>query len=227
MMRTRMWRGRCGIALLVGVGMFADSGAAWAESRLNLGVGVTKFLPTTPDGTHYQQAFTHDFDTLNVGGKVTYEYRFPAHWSVSAGYVYLGSVNVSSGAVPDDHYDPKSHRCLNGCDRPYLYTARDTMHGLEGFATYRVAVGGVEPFVTLGLAYIRHTLKNEGTYGEGLVGHEWFVDTLLMVRGGAGVCYEWVCGDVTYYTGGNVNDAYPIATKIVLSTLYLSIPLTW
>ena len=205
---------------------------ASAETRLNLGVGLTTFIPTTPDGTHFQQAFAHDFDTLNVGGKVTYEYRWPEHWSLSAGYVYLGSVTASSDAVADDRYDPNRHVCLEGCTHTYIYTARDTMHGLESFGTYRAQVGEFEPFVTLGLAYIRHTVKNAGTgttaTGErGGTIHERFADNLLMVRGGAGVCYHWVCGDVTYYTGGNVNDAFPISTKVVLSTVYVSVPLTW
>ena len=200
---------------------------ASADTRLNLGVGLTKFIPTTPDGTHYQQTFAHDFDTLNIGGKATYEYRFPAHWSLSAGYVYLGSVTASSGAVSDERYDPIGHQCLADCAHTYQYSARDTMQGVEGFGTYRHEVGGLEPFVTFGLSYMRHVLKNVGTPATGAGVRERFEDTMLMIRGGAGVCYQWVCGDVTYYVGGNVNDAFPIATKAVLSTVYLSIPLTY
>ena len=47
-----------GLGLLVGW-----SCPAHAETRLNLGVGVTKFLVTTQDGTWWQQPFEHRFAT--------------------------------------------------------------------------------------------------------------------------------------------------------------------
>ena len=208
------------IAVLCGL---AGAGQGLAESRLNVGVGMTKFIPTTPDGAHYQRAFAHDFDTLNVGGKVTYEYRFQSPWSVSAGYVHLGSVVASSDSVEDSEYDPSRHLCKKDCGDTTQYSARDTYHGLESFATYRVPEAGpVQPFVTFGLAFMRHTLKNKG--GEG---REVFIDHVVMWRAGAGVCYGWLCGDITYYTGGNVNDQFPISTQMILSTVYLSIPIDW
>ena len=215
------------LALLLLAVTLLLSSTAQAEWRVNAGVGVTHFLPTTPDGTHIQEAFPHDYETVDLSWRAGLEQRLSSHWAVSANALRLGTVKAETVAVADARYDPAAHQCLSHCDQTYRYHAKDLVYGAELFGTYRHRLGEVEPFGMLGLAWLHHTLTNGNLPGQ--YGVETFSGNQLAVRVGGGLCYDWICGDVTYYKGAVPlgNPGFPIAKDAILSLVFLSIPLPY
>ena len=106
-----------------------------AEFFLDLGVGATVFIPKDQDGTWYQEAFSHSFDTHDMGLRAGLGWRFNDHWRMTASYVRLGSVEVISDFVSDFDYDAPSHQCRQQCDDPAHLIARDRVQGLEASVT--------------------------------------------------------------------------------------------
>ena len=196
------------------------------ETRLTLGVGVTTMLPNeSHDGQHVQLSFPHSYDRFDLGFRGGLEYRLTEHWAVSANYVRLGTSKVWTMAASDEVYDSQTHTC-NGadvlaiinthtCSNPYFYHAQDTMQGPEVVGSYRWLWGAIEPFATVGAAWMLHTATN---------GPERFTGVIPMLRAGAGLCYGWLCADTTYYRGVG-ESGYPIVTDALLSLAFISIPI--
>ena len=212
--------------LFLSILMFAWLGLGHAELRLNLGVGATTMLSSDRhDGQHVQLGFAHDYDQFDLGFRGGLEYRLTEHWAISANYVRLGTSKVWTMAASDEVYDSQAHACTGDdalaiinthtCSNPYFYHAQDTMQGPEVVGSYRWAWGAVEPFATIGAAWMLHTATN---------GPERFHGVIPMLRAGGGVCYGWLCADTTYYRGVG-ESGYPVVADALLSLVFLSIPL--
>jgi len=195
----------------------------YAETYFNVGTGLTQFQRTTPDGTWYQEALPHNFDLIDIAFRSNLEYEFAEHWSVSGGYVNLGTSRVRADAVADKDYDIATHTCLANCNHPKDFNVKDNLSGPELFVTYKFLTGPVQPYVTAGGSYMFHSLKGTAnTFKFETDGN------IVMGRVGGGVCYGYLCGDVTYYHGmtGQDEAKFPISQRAITSMVFLSLPLT-
>ena len=193
---------------------------AHAELRLTLGIGATTMLSSDRhDGQHVQLGFAHDYDQFDLGFRGGLEYRFNDHWALSTNYVRLGTSKVWTMAVSDAAYNTQTRDCnpayASECLHPGYYQAQDTMQGPEIVGSYRWSLWQVEPFVTVGGAWMFHTASN---------GYQTFHGVIPMLRAGGGVCYGWLCADTTYYRGVG-ESGYPIVADALLSLVFVSVPL--
>lgn len=211
------------LRLLLILLLSASSASAW-ELTLEGGVGVTYFQPTVEDGIWFQQAFPHKFYTDAFAWKAGLGARINPHWSIHAAYVNLGTVKADTQFVWDQDYDPIQHQCVKNCTTPHTLSTTDFLRGPELLVGYHYPIGAFDPFVKAGMALMFHTVRATCTtsWGEGCSG----VDTGLipMVALGTGACYQYLCGEVTYYKG-IAETGTPIAKDAIVPMLTLRIPL--
>lgn len=197
-----------------------------AETRLTLGAGVTNFLITTPDGTWWQHDQPHGFDTLSLALKGGVEQTLGDHWYVGAGYVSLGRSQAWTQAQNDDTFfagrDGHANHYLNAVDR---------VQGGEAYVGYRWTDYAVQPFLTAGIAQFWHAVtQTHDTWSEGGTVRAPDITlhgTYRAWRVGGGLCYGWVCGEVTYYKGATPGSNFPISTDAVVPMLSLRVPLNF
>jgi|CXWL01.1.fsa_nt_gi opacity protein-like surface antigen len=213
--------------LLLGIGATVavlSVSAVRAETRLTLGVGATNYIPTTTDGTWIQKDQKHGFDTLSLGLKAGLEQTLSEHWYIGAGYVSLGTSQAWTEAKSDDEFFQGKH----GKADKYL-NATDRMQGGELYVGYQWQVEAFRPYLTAGVAQFWHrvtqthdTATQSGTVrAQDMTWH----GTVRSWRVGGGLCYRWLCGEVTYYRGATPGTNYPIATDALVPMLTLTIPL--
>ena len=195
---------------------------AHAETRLTLGAGVTNFQANTPDGTWWQSDQPHGFDTLSLALKAGLEQDLTPNWFVGAGYVRLGNAQAWTQAKSDDEFfggrDGKADKYLNAVDR---------VQGGELYIGYRWTDHAVQPFLTAGVAQFWHAVtQTHDTDGYGRAPDITLHGTYRAWRVGGGLCYGWVCGEVTYYKGATPGTAFPISTDAVVPMLTVKIPLS-
>ena len=205
-------------SILISIMFFIGMG--YCETRLNLGVGATTMLSSDRhDGQHVQLGFAHDYDQFDLGFRGGLEYHLDEHWAVAANYVRLGTSKVWTLAVSDAAYSTQTRDCYpshaSECLNPGYYQAQDTMQGPEIVGSYRWSLWQIEPFVTVGGAWMFHTANNR---------YQEFHGSIPMLRAGGGVCYGWLCADTTYYRGVG-ESGYPIVADALLSLVFVSVPL--
>jgi hypothetical protein len=192
-----------------------------AETRLLLGGGVTQFQRTTPDGTWWQADYPHEFELTSLGLKAGLEQRMGEHWFLGANYVRLGTARAWTHATSDAHY--LAHDAM---PPHYRLDTKDQVQGVEALGGYRWTQWPIQPYVSAGLAQFWHQATTDGRTWSGAIGHEEFDGRFLAARVGGGLCAGWICGDVTYYRGLQHGSGFPISTDALLSTAFVSVPLT-
>lgn len=199
-------------------------GTGHAETRLTVGAGAVNAIPTTPNGTWVQLDQKHGYDTLSLGLKTGLETTITEHWYIGAGYVSLGTTQAWTEAKSDEEFFNGKH----GVADKYL-KAYDRMQGGELYVGYQWQVEAFRPYLTAGIAQFWHrvtqthdTQTKEGTMrAQDMTWH----GTVRSWRVGGGLCYRWLCGEVTYYKGATPGTNYPISTDAVVPMLVLNIPL--
>jgi hypothetical protein len=182
------------------------------------GVGASLNQFTTPDGVWVQQPFPNSHDMTSLAWKAGLGVQLSEHWSVTGSYVSLGESRATTEFVSDHHYD---HGDRSG-PRNTL-TATDSLSGPQLVAAYRWTNWPVQPFLSGGVAVLHHY----GAAWDHRYPHtkpfEFHGDIPMLVAGG-GLCYGWLCGEVTYYRGIHAPN-YPISTEAIVPTLSMKVPL--
>lgn len=213
--------------LLIGIGATVavlSVSAARAETRLTLGAGISHAQPNSPDGTWWQSDQPHGVDTRSLALKAGVEQTFGEHWYVGAGYVSLGSTQAWTRAQSDETF----FRDKNGRADKFV-KATDQNQGGELYVGYQWQLEAFRPYLTAGVAQFWHRVTQTHDTGHGK--HIERADDITMHgtyrawRVGGGLCYGWVCGEVTYYKGATPGTNYPIATDAIVPMLTLTIPL--
>jgi hypothetical protein len=186
------------------------------EVFLDGAIGPAFHTRTTPDGVWWQQPFPHSFDLRDVAWKAGLGLRFNEHWSVTGSYVSLGETSARTEAVSDENYDHGDRK-----DPRVNLSATDRLAGPQLVTSYRWTQWPVQPFLSGGVALLHH-------YGSATVreypgpSFNFHGDIPMFVAGG-GLCYAWLCGEVTYYRGVHAPN-YPISTEAIVPWIGLKIP---
>jgi hypothetical protein len=190
--------------LILSLSLLALTAPAQAASLyVDAGVGMAKHLPIMESGTWWQADQPYHFDTTAVAWRAGLGVNLTDHWAIQAGYISLGTVKSETRAVADEHYDFGAGRCYRSCERVMGNKAWEPVTGWEAFGRYTWHPGIVDPYVTFGAARLTHRTYSASTSvakQEDWIPAEVVLGGILWAaRAGAGVCYRWVCGDVTYY----------------------------
>lgn len=194
-----------------------------AEPFLDLGLGATVFVPAYADGTWYQEGFPHNFTSTALALKTGLGWRFNQQWSVTGNYLRLGSIKSQGNVVADEDYSVSEHRCLRHCEHPVAFHVEDSFQGGELALTYTFQTDPLHPFLRAGGAWFVHTLRVNGVIQED---QRSFPASMV----GSGVCYQWLCAEVSYYhiiahSGASGGVGYPLSTNQVVSLVSLKVPL--
>ena len=218
------------LALLLALLLAYDLAHA-GELFLDMAAGASRFLVTTPDGDYQQKDLPHSFDLKSAAYRIGLGWRFNDRWSIQGGYINLGTVNQSAVFVPDEFFDPKAGKCINGCQRKANYRITDAYHGGElTVARTWHPTEDYSLFLKAGWAYLMHrfTINKEDGSGQANQHYGQFPATVA----GIGACYKWACAETTYYHGlGGSNgfmgqdQGWPLSKEIVLFTAGLQIPI--
>jgi hypothetical protein len=177
-------------------------------SFLEGGAGLSLLQQTTPDGVWWQSPFPHSFDLTSLALKAGIGVQVTEHWSVAGSYVSLGTAKATTEYVSDHDYD-RGHL---GGSRGSL-TAYDRLQGGQLIVAYRWTQW---PMLSGGVAGMLHrVVANQSTEFSGVI---------PMVVVGGGLCWQWLCGEVTYYRGVQAPH-YPISTQAVVPWLSLRVPI--
>lgn len=203
------------------------SPAQAAELYLDAGIGAASHIPIKESGTWWQADQPHHFDTTALAWRTGLGLRLDDHWAMQAGYLNLGTTTSFTHAVADEHFDFGAGKCFTSCERVMLNTAREPVTGWEFFGRYTWHPGWIDPYVTAGMARLTHPTYSASTAYQSDVWVPADVvlgGTLWAGRVGGGLCYQWLCGDVTYYHGLTGLDN-GISERAVVSIIGLQVPL--
>ena len=214
--------------LLIGLLLLATP--AWAEPFLDLGLGATKFFPTVPEGSWWQEPFPHSFGTTDFAWRAGLGWRFNEHWSVAGSYIDMGAATSRELQVLDIEHNFATRSCIANCTRPFDVRVRSPLHGPELSVKYTWPFAILSPFVRVGGAWVHNkttwsVLNNTPDRDTGPGGT--LEQSFLMALGGVGVCYRWVCAEATYYEGRHfgADNGFTIATNALVSMMSLNVPL--
>lgn len=205
------------------IGLLLIPSLVQAELRVNLGAGVTDFQGTYHDGDWVQNRNAHGTDFTSITVKGGLEYAINESWSVSANYLNIGEANAWSRAVRD-----KDYGAHNPVPTHYTMRTTDAYQGAEVFGSYKFHLDNFQPFLTAGVAAFQHQAQGMGYYDNHSSHDARFTGKFLSARVGTGVCWKWICTDITYYKGVKelqTENTYPLSTSFMLATGYLSIPI--
>lgn len=194
------------------------------EPYIEAGAGAALFQITVPDGTWYQEAFPHTFKTTDLALRAGVGVQVAEHWGVSVAYTRLGAVQSDADFVWDANYSPSLKRCISGCERVNHLSATDRMQGPELTVRREFAVGALTPFLKMGGAWMFHSITVPAYTDTGRDISIAFKGVVPMVVLGGGVCYIWVCGEVSYYKGIG-STGFPLAKDAVVPMLTVRISL--
>ena len=202
-----MTRQQLSICILV-----AGSVACWvvpaqaADLFVEGGIGVAQFQRTTPDGIWWQSPFPHHFELQSLAWKAGLGVQLDAHWSVTASYVSLGTIKAFTEAVSDENFDHGDRK-----DPRVKLTAYDTYQGGQVLGKYRWTQWPVQPFLAGGVAIMAHQIRLDHELAA--AAYTGYGGVLPMGVVGGGLCWQWVCGEVSYYRGFQAPQ-YPISTSV-------------
>lgn len=183
------------------------------------GIGASLFQKGQ-DGTWFQDGVGGVvWDAKDVAFRAGGGVRLTEQWSLGLNYLDLGTVSVQSNYVADESYDAKAHRCHHGCDHPKSLRTFDTLRGGELIGTYTPWQWPVVPYLRGGVAVLSHSL-NWSTLGQDFDLH----GVILAAAMGGGVCYQWLCADVTYYKGIG-STKFPVTQDAVVPMVAFRVPL--
>lgn len=189
------------------------------------GLGESRFRPTVPDGTWYQEGLGARWTTESFAWKVGMGYRMTPEWAVEGGWVSMGAVQQHGWAVSDENYDPGTKRA-NGKQQPVEFNAKDRVQGIEVAVvrSWSFWDGWVQPFGRVGGWTGWHRVTFEARHQDGSFANDGgFTGVLGGVTGGGGVCVQWVCAETQVYRA--LWEAhYPIAKWNVMPMLTVKVP---
>ena len=177
----------------------ADSGIFF-----DMSLGLSRFVQTTPDGDYFQKDLPHTLDLSSTAYRFLLGYRINERWSVQGGRVHLGHIKQSAVFVPDENYDAKAGKCINGCTGQANYKITDAVHGFEASVTrtFRWDEWGLD--LKGGAAYLAHRFTINRLDGNLTVGEHYgqFPATVA----GIGASYKLTShleaySEVDYYHG--------------------------
>jgi hypothetical protein len=204
--------GLVGLRLAIGLllAVFQCSTAHSADYFVEAGIGPSLLQKTTADGIWWQSPFPNYFDLSSVTWKAGLGVQLDPHWSLTASYVTLGTAKAVTEFVSDVDFQQGKY----DAPRDYL-TAYDNYQGGQLLGRYRWTHWPVQPFLQGGMAaMLHHVVANRVVEFSGI---------LPMAVVGGGICYAWICGEVSYYRGLQA-PAYPISTAAVVPMLSLKYP---
>lgn len=175
------------------------------------GIGQAQFQRTTPDGIWWQQPFNHSFNLTSLAYKTGGGIQLDEHWSIVGSYVSMGTIKAVFDYISDDDY--ASHNLGVPQRHGAVY---DTYKGLQVLVAYQWTNYHVQPKLFGGMAYMSHKILTKE-------GNNLFEGDIPMLVIGSGVCYTWVCGEVTYYRGVSA-PMYPISTQVIVPMVTIKIP---
>jgi len=185
--------------------LFIASPALAVDIFVEGGIGPSFLQRTTPDGVWWQEPFPHSFNLTSLAWKAGLGVQLDEHWSLTASYVSLGTAKAVTEAVSDHNYDHGDRK-----DPRFLITAYDNYHGGQLVAFYHWTQWPVQPFVSGGVAgMLHHVTANQATEFSGVI---------PMAVVGGGLCWQWMCGEVSYYRGVQAPQ-YPISTEVIVPML--------
>jgi hypothetical protein len=211
------------------------AGAATAgEFYLTGGVGQTRFEPTVPDGTWYQEAFPYQFTKQDLGWQIGAGYALTEAWAVEIKYLDFGTARLHGRwTTSDANYNPIIHQ-PTGAYMSWMGTGQDRVHGVSLAVRRAWQIGGVDPFLLAGGIIGHHHIQVEVSdlrdqHGQALPmpsGDHSASFSGMLYGGvvGGGVCYQHICGQVEYYKILS-HAGFPISTSIVMPTLIVRVPL--
>jgi hypothetical protein len=182
-----------------------------ADLFIEAGVGQSIFQRTTPDGVWWQSPFPHHFELNSLALKAGLGVQLNEHWSVTASYVSLGTVKAFTEAVSDHNFDYGDRK-----DPRVHLTTYDSYQGGQVLGQYRWTQWPVQPFLQGGVAVMSHHIRVYHSLGSGTPTE--FTGVIPMVVVGGGLCWQWVCGEVSYYRGVQAPQ-YPISTQAIVPML--------
>ena len=203
------------VMLLLALPTTSNAGELFLDGAL----GTAFHTRTTPDGIWWQQPFPHSFDLTSRAYRAGLGLQVTEHWAITASYVNLGKTRATTEYVEDDDYN---HGRLSG-PRQKLVTT-DYLSGPQITGTYRWTNWTLQPFLSGGVALLHHTgvAINPRAPEERFQFH--FHGDVPMLVAEGGICYKWICGDVTYYRGVH-SPNYPISTEAIVSMIGVKVPL--
>jgi hypothetical protein len=197
-------------AVLMWLVLFASVRKAHAfEVFVEGGVGVSLNQFTTPDGVWIQQPFPNSRDMTSLAWKAGLGVQLTEHWSVTGSYVSLGESRATTEFVSDHNYDYGDRTGPRN-----TLTATDALSGPQLVAAYRWTQWPVQPFLSGGVAVLHHYGAAWDHRYANAKPFEFHGDIPMLVAGG-GLCYRWLCGEVTYYRGVQAPN-YPISTSTIV-----------
>ena len=214
--------------------LFSCTEPASAQLYIDAAAGLSMFAPssggtTLEDGTWWQRGMNHSIQSTAPVWRVGVGWQFNDQWSIQAHFIRTNT-SLTSEFVPDANYDHKRHVCVSGCDQRQALRATDKMQGVDLSVTRSFQVGPVQPFVKVGAAIFEHQFTvnvlnsawSERWYGK-----------IPMGLVGAGLCWDWLCAESTYYRGANGMNGgclgntcgWPIAKELLISLVSIKLPL--
>lgn len=198
-----------------------------AEFYVDAGVGAAYHEPVMQSGTWWQADQSYNFEKWQTAWRVGAGIKLTDQWAVQAGYLSLGKPKAFTEAVADYNYDFDRHRCLQACTTLAQSRAWEPVTGWEAFGRYTWHPGWIDPYVTAGVARLSHKTYSASTPVGG--GPFYSAEVVLggnlwSARLGGGLCWHWLCGDVTYYHGLNGLNL-SISERAIVSMVGLQVPL--
>lgn len=189
-------------------------------------IGASLMNATEHDGTWLQKAFPYQTNTTDLAYKGGLGFRSDTDWFLEAGYVNLGTARINSYDVSDADYDAVAHTCLHHCGNPSRLAMQDSFRGAEFVVGKGIRVDDVLIYAKVGGAYLWHTISGTVTSDGRMFTFPPLTGGVPSIVAGGGVCYKWVCGDVSYYRGiGETQN--PFTKEFIVPTAYLKVPLMW
>jgi hypothetical protein len=218
------------LALLLALLLAYDMAHAEPGLYLDMGVGMTQYIPTVEDGTWYQEPLPHRWLLQAPAFKVGLGYQFKNNWFVQANYMDLGKVKVRASVVDDPLYDPKAHSCKPPCSPVGYIKVHDHYYGPELLVGRAFPQGDWSPYLKGGLALLFHRVQMDSPTDAQLLN---FTGAIPMLAMGGGLQYRWAYAEGVYYHGpGGTNDCiiqstcgHPISKQLFTMTVGVRIPL--